>query len=114
MNRYLLSIIQPDGLPPPSVDLQKIMREVNALTAEMKSAGALVFTDGLHPADQAKVVRSQGELVTDGPYVEAKEHLGGLCIVQAPDRAAALSWAKKLARATTLPVELREFQRHGE
>lgn len=114
MNTYLLTIYQPDGPPPPSVNLDVIMRDVRALTEEMKSAGAWVFSDGLYPPTTATVVRvKEGEaLLTDGPYTEGKEHVGGLCIVRAPDLDAALAWGKKLARATTLPIEVRPFQHH--
>lgn len=112
MTRYLLSIYQPDGEPPPALDLERIMRDVDALNREMKEAGVWVFSAGLHPASTATVVRAQGgdTLLTDGPYIEGKEHLGGLCIIQAPDLDAALEWARKTARATTLPIEVRPFQ----
>ena len=113
MTQYLLSIYQPDGDPPPAVDLQRVMRDVNAVTEEMKAAGVWVFSNGLHAASTATVVRSQnGEmLTTDGPYVEGKEHLGGLCIIKAPDLDAALEWARKLARALAmLPIEVRPFR----
>jgi hypothetical protein len=112
MTRYLLSINQPDGPPPPSVDLKKVMRDVDVVIRQMKATGAWVFNGGLHPASTATVLRSQaGEVViTDGPYAEGKEHVGGLCIVNAPDLDAALEWGRKLARAITLPIEVRPFQ----
>jgi hypothetical protein len=112
MTRYLLSINQPDGPPPPSVDLKKVMRDVEVVIAEMKATGSWVFNGGLHPASTATVLRFQAGdvLLTDGPYAEAKEHVGGLCIVNAPDLDAALEWGRKLARATTLPIEVRPFQ----
>jgi hypothetical protein len=112
MKRYLLSVYQPDGPPPADVDLEKVMRDVDALDQELKAAGAWVFAGGLHPASTATVVRPQGDevLVTDGPYVEGKEHIGGFTIIRAPDLDAALAWARKAARATTLPVEVRPFQ----
>jgi hypothetical protein len=115
MNTYLLTIYQPDGPPPPSVNLEAIMRDVTALRDEMKSAGAWLFSDGLCQPETATVVRvKDGEaLLTDGPYVEGKEHVGGLCIIRAPDLDAALAWGRKLARATTLPIEVRPFQNHG-
>ena len=111
MKQYLLSIYQPDGDPPPSVDLDRIRRDVAAVNDEMKAAGAWVFSDGLHAASTATVVRFQdGEvLMTDGPYVEGKEHVGGCCIVKAPDLDAALEWGRKGTRATGLPVEVRPF-----
>ncbi len=115
MQQYLLSVYQPDGDPPASVDLEQIMRDLEALRAEMKSAGAWVFSAGLHPSSTATVLRAgDGEvLMTDGPYIEGKEHLGGFTIVNATDLDAALEWGGKLARATTLPIEVRPFQSNG-
>jgi hypothetical protein len=112
MKQYLLSIYQPDGPPPPAVNLEKIMRDVHALREEMRSADAWVFSGGLHPVSTATVVRMKdGEaLLTDGPFVEGKEHIGGFTIVKALDLDAALEWGRKLARATTLPIEVRPFQ----
>ena len=112
MKRYLLSIYQPDGPPPPDVDLERVMADVNALIAETKSAGAWVFNGGLHPADSSTVVRKRGEevLVTDGPYLEGKEHIGGIVVLEAPDLDAALDWGRKAARAIGLPIEVRPFQ----
>jgi hypothetical protein len=116
MKQYLLSIYQPDGPPPPAVNLEKIMRDVHALRDEMKSAGAWVFSGGLHPVSTATVVRvKDGEaLLTDGPFVEGKEHIGGFTIVKAPDLDAALEWGRKLARATTLPIEVRPLREYSE
>jgi hypothetical protein len=112
MKQYLLTINQPDGPPPPSMDMDKVMQEVDAVIREMKAAGTWVFNGGLYPASTATVVRLKaGEiLTTDGPHVEGKEHIGGLCIVKAPDLDAALEWARKLARVITLPIEVRSFQ----
>ena len=114
MTQYLLSIYQPDGDPPPSVDLEKIRHDLDVLNRELRSAGAWVFADHLHPARTATVLRLEDAdvLMTDGPYVEGKEHLGGLCIIEAPDLDAALDWGRKLAGATTLPIEVRPF--HGD
>src|SRR3954451_11276378 len=112
MTQYLLTVYQPAGPPPPEVDLDQVWRDVDALNEELKAAGAWVFGGGLHEPSTATVVRYQnGEaLTTDGPYVEGKEHVGGLSIIKAPDLDAALEWGRKLARATTLPVEVRPFQ----
>jgi hypothetical protein len=84
--------------------------------ADMKAAGAWVFNGGLHPASTATVLRLQaGELLmTDGPYAEGKEHIGGICIINAPDLDAALDWGRKLALTITLPIEVRPFQEEGE
>src|SRR5262245_3268092 len=110
--RYLLSVYQPDGgIPAPKV-LQKIMADVDAVNREMKAAGAWVLAGGLQPQRIAKVARVKAGAVqiTDGPFVETKEFLGGLCIITAPDLDIAVEWAGKLARATTLPIEVRPFQ----
>ena len=116
MKQYLLSMYQPDGEPPPAPFLEKIMRDVHAIREEMKAAGAWVFAAGLDPASAATVVRvREGELLmTDGPYTEGKEHIGGICVIQAADLDAALEWGRKTARATTLPIEVRPFQGGGQ
>ena len=114
MKQYLLSIYQPDGpIPAPAV-LEGIMRDVNAVRQEMTAAGAWVFTAGLHPPSTATVVRLKDRevLTTDGPYIEGKEHLGGFTIIRAPDLDSALEWGRKLARATTLPIEVRPVNEH--
>jgi hypothetical protein len=112
MKQYLLSVYQPDGDPPPPEVLGPIMRNIEALQQEMKAAGAWVFSGGLHPPSTATVVRVQGGevLMTDGPFAEGKEHIGGFTIIKAPDLDAALEWGRKAARATTLPIEVRPFQ----
>ena len=113
MKKYLLTIYQPDGPPPPPEMLDPIMRDIHALNEEMKAAGAWVFAGGLHAASTATVVQARdGDvLMTDGPYAEGKEHIGGVSIIQARDLDAALHWARKLARAlVVLPVEVRPFQ----
>lgn len=112
MKQYLLTIYQPDGpVPAPDV-LAGIMRDVNAVREEMQAAGAWVFSGGLHPPSTATVVRLKDReiLTTDGPYIEGKEHVGGFTIIRAADLDAALEWGRKLARAVTLPIEVRPFQ----
>jgi hypothetical protein len=88
------------------------MRDVNALIGEIKAAGAWVFNGGLHPPSTATVLRLQGNdvLMTDGPFAEGKEHIGGFLVVKAPDLDAALEWGRKTARVITLPIEVRPFQ----
>ena len=119
MTQYLLSIYQPDGPPPPEVmaQMDKIMADVNALVQETKDAGVWVFDGGLHDAGSATVVSIKGGdvLMTDGPYAEGKEHIGGFMVIQAPDLDAALVWARKLAAVLgdghdSLPVEVRPFR----
>ena len=113
MTRYLLSMYQPDGPAPEPEILDPIMRDINAVEQQMKDAGVWVFSGGLHEPSTATVVRAQGDdvLITDGPYVEGKEHLGGFTIIEAPDLDVALEWGSKLARAIRLlPIEVRPFQ----
>jgi hypothetical protein len=92
------------------------MRDVYAIQKEMQSAGIWIFSGGLHPAGTATVVREQaGNVVTtDGPFIESKEQIGGITILKAPDLDAALAWARKLARAIGVPIEVRPFtEGHG-
>jgi hypothetical protein len=116
MKQYVLSIYQPDGPIPEPEALAAISRDLDALNTEMRTAGAWVFSGGLLPPSTSTVVRPQdGDmLVTDGPYVEGKEHLGGFTIVRAPDLDSALEWGRRLARATTLPIEVRPFRDDSE
>lgn len=112
MRQYLLTVYQPDGPPPPPEELERISADLDALNAELRQAGAWVFAGGLHPPSTATVIRvADGDaLVTDGPFAEGKEHVGGFTIVRAPDLDAALAWGRRLAEATTLPIEVRPFQ----
>ncbi|WP_229074909.1 YciI family protein [Actinoplanes sp. DH11] len=109
MRQYLLSLYQPVGDPLPAADLEPVMAELAALNEEMKATGAWVFAAGLHPTASATVVRDRdGEaMLTDGPFAEGKEHLGGFTAINALDLDAALVWAGRLARVTGLPVEVR-------
>jgi hypothetical protein len=116
MNQYLLSICYPAGAVPPSPEaLQAITKEVNAVRDEMKVAGVWVFAGGLHGPDTATVVRvKDGDvLTTDGPFIESKEQIGGICVVKAADLDEALKWGARLSRAVTVPVEVRPMQSHG-
>ena len=115
MKQYLLSIYQPEGGTPPPQVLQKVMRDVGALVDETKAAGAWVFNGGLEAPAAARVVRVRSDqaLVTDGPYIETKEFLGGFLVVKANDLDAAVEWARKLARAVSpLAIEIRSFHGH--
>ena len=116
MKQYLLSIYHPEGdIPPPEV-LDVIMRDVDALNDELRTAGAWVFAGGLHPSSTATVLRvKDGEvLTTDGPFAEGKEHVGGFWVIKAPDLDSALEWGRKATRACTVPVEVRPFQEETE
>ena len=111
MKHYLLSVYQPEGTPPPPGVLEKIAQELGTLRDEMKAAGAWVFSGGLNAPSTATVLRSDGGgvLMTDGPFAEGKEYLGGFTIIQAPDLDSALEWGRRLARVVTLPIEVRPF-----
>jgi hypothetical protein len=112
MTQYLLSIYQPHGESAPPEVLERVMKDVQRLRRELEEAGAWVFAGGLHPPSTATVLRPRsGEvLITDGPFAEGKEVLGGFSVIRAPDLDAALEWGRKLALATTLPVEVRPFR----
>jgi hypothetical protein len=115
MKMYLLSVYQPDGpIPPPDV-LGPIMHDVDEWNEKLKAAGSWVFSAGLNPPSTATVVRAKdGTLsMTDGPFVEGKEHIGGFTIIKATDLDVALDWARGLAEATTLPIEVRPMQTVG-
>jgi hypothetical protein len=111
MMQYLLSVYQPEGTPPPPEVLEKIMQNVGAVRDEMKTAGAWVFSGGLHAPSTATVLQLQGSevLTTDGPFAEGKEYLGGFTIINAPDLDSALEWGRKLAQVLPLPIEVRPF-----
>jgi hypothetical protein len=114
MARYLLSVHSVEGQardPMTEEEMQLLMQRIGALEQEMKSAGAWVFSGRLHEPDTATVVRvSGGEvLTTDGPFVEAREHLGGFYVIAADDLDAALRWASKVTGAINAPIEVRPF-----
>ena len=113
MPQYLLTVVEPTGVgqPEPEV-LERIMKDVGEVDQEMRSAGVWVFSGGLFPPDSATTLRPKDDdvLVTDGPFAEGKEHVGGFSIITAPDLDAALEWGRKLAQATTLPIEVRPFR----
>ncbi|MGO8826845.1 MAG: YciI family protein [Acidimicrobiales bacterium] len=118
MTQYLLSVATIDGAPQRSPEeMQTAYEQVGRLNAELQSAGSTwVFAGGLAPASSATVVRAEGDqiLVTDGPFTESKEHIGGFWVIDAPDLDAALAWATKAARACMEPVEVRPFQERPE
>jgi hypothetical protein len=113
MTQYLLSVHHAEGAAPPAPEaIQAIYAAVNAFNAEVRDAGAWVFAGGLEPPDTATVVRIDGAeaVLTDGPFAESKEQIGGFWVIDAPDLDAALAWAEKGARACANPVEVRPFQ----
>lgn len=116
MPYYLLSVVQTEGEPhPPAVQAQ-IGCDNDALVAELRAARVWVFGGRLHAPSTATVVRTEGDelLVTDGPFAEGKEHLGGMLVIDVPDLDAAPGWARKQARASRTPIEVRPFHSAGE
>lgn len=108
MTRYLLGIYQPDTGEVPD-DLDDIMRSLEALNDEMRAAGVWVFAAGLHPPASSTVVHPGPDaLITDGPYIEAKEHIGGFTVIEVADLDEALAWTRKLVAVLRgLAVEVR-------
>jgi hypothetical protein len=114
MSQYLLSVHSVQGEAPPPMtpeEMQAVMECVQALESEMKSSGAFVFGGRLHDAEAATVVRrgAPGLVMTDGPFVESKEHIGGFYVIEAADLDAALAWAGKVVEGIGAPIEVRPF-----
>ena len=112
MTQYLVAIHHPDDYDPTVAEDETMRREIDALNTEMKAAGVRVFVGGLQPAKRAKSLRVKpgGKvLVTDGPYIETKEHVGGFWVLEAADFDEALAWGRKAAVACRAPVEVRAF-----
>ncbi len=110
MPQYLVAIQHPENyqLPEP----EAMIREIQALNREMIASGVRNFAGGLQPAGKAKSVRTKptGEVVvSDGPYLEAKEHIGGIWLITCADINEAVEWARKATKACRVPVEVREF-----
>jgi hypothetical protein len=109
MTQYLVAIHHPDNYDP-SLEGEAMVRDIHVLNKEMDAAGARFFAGGLESAPKAKSLRKQpsGEVViTDGPYLETKEHIGGFWILEAADMDEALAWGRKAVIACRLPVEVR-------
>jgi hypothetical protein len=113
MAQYLVAIHHPDNHAP-SVEDEAMHRDISALNKEMDAAGARIFAGGLSAARGAKSLRAQPDgkvLITDGPYLETKEHIGGFWILKAADLDEALAWGSKAVVACRAPVEVRPFLR---
>ena len=111
MTQYLVAIYHPDDYDPSTED-QAMDRDIDALNDEMKAARVRIFVGGLSPARSARSLRAQPAgkaLVTDGPYIETKEHIGGFWVLEAADLDEALEWGRKAAVACRAPVEVRPF-----
>ena len=113
MKTYLITLYSPPGPPPDDLDLGPIMAELEKVNDDIRAAGGWVFAGGLGDLAAATTIRAARDgsapLLTDGPFLEAKEHLGGLTILRAEDYDLALGWAQRIAGATGLPVEIRPF-----
>ncbi len=112
MTQYLLSVHNAmDGLPPVE-EMQPVFEAVDRFNQKLQDEGVWVFAGGLMPIDQATTVDNTGDkpIVTDGPYAESKEYLGGFWVIEAPDLDAALQWAKEGSKACAGKVEVRPFQ----
>jgi hypothetical protein len=113
MPQYLVAIQHPDNYDP-SLEGEAMIRDISALNQEMDAAGARLFAGGLESASRAKSLRKQSDgdvSVTDGPYLEAKEYVGGFWILECADMDEALAWARKAVVACRVPVEVRAFLR---
>jgi hypothetical protein len=119
MSQYLLSTYAAEGevpgAPRTPEEMQTFMERVIALEAEMDASESFVFGGALHGPDAATVVRvGEGDVVmTDGPFVESKEHIAGFYIINADDLDAALAWAGKVVAALNHPIEVRPFRATG-
>src|SRR5436309_450552 len=119
MGQYLLSTYAVEGevpgAPQTPEEMQAFMERVVALEDEMESTGTFVFGGALHDPDASTVLRSsEGDVVmTDGPFVEAKEHIAGFYIINADDLDAALAWAQKVVKALNHPIDVRRFRATG-
>jgi hypothetical protein len=111
MTQYLVAIHLPDDFDP-SAESEETRRDISALNKEMVAAGIRVFVGGLQPARKAKSLRAKpgGKvLVTDGPYIETKEHIGGFWVLEVAGLDEALAWGQKAVIACRAPVEVRAF-----
>lgn len=111
MPQYLVAIHHPDDFEPSS-ESAATRADISALNREMVAANIRVFVGGLAPVRQARSIKAQGggqTLVTDGPYLETKEHIGGFWVLDLGTLEEALDWGRKAAVACRAPVEVRPF-----
>jgi hypothetical protein len=111
MPQYLVAIHHPDDYDP-SVEDEAMSRDIDVLNEEMIAAGVRIFVGGLQLANSAKSLRAEpngGVLITDGPYLETKEHVGGFWVLEVADLDEALAWGRKAVVACRAPVEVRRF-----
>jgi hypothetical protein len=111
MPQYLVAIHHPDDFDP-STESEATVRDIDALNQEMAAAGVVIFVGGLNSHSDAKSLRAQPDgkvLVTDGPYLETKEHIAGFWVLEVADLNKALEWGRKAVVACRAPVEVRPF-----
>ncbi len=109
--RFLVAIHHPDNYDP-TVEDEAMHRAIDELNDEMVAKGIRLFVGGLHLASKAKSLRAQGGgkvVVTDGPYLETKEHIGGFWVLEAESMEEAVEWGRKAVIACRAPVEVRQF-----
>jgi hypothetical protein len=109
--KYLVAIHHPDGYDG-STESESMIEGIHALNRDMVAAGVRFFAGGLQPTAAAKSLRVQSDgevLITDGPYLETKEHIGGFWILETANLEEALEWGRKATVACRAPVEVRQF-----
>ncbi len=111
MKQYLLAVQHDESEPESEEEQREQMARTGKVTDEMRAAGSWVFVGGLLPSHATTVVRPAGgtTTMTDGPFAETKEQLGGFWVIQCDDLDQALSWADKCALACGHPIEVRPF-----
>jgi len=110
--QYLVAIHHRDDYDPFVAEDEAMHRDIDVLNEEMIAAGVRVFVGGLQHVSNAKSLRAQRDgqvLITDGPYLETKEHIGGFWVLEAADMDEALAWGRKAVVACRAPVEVRPF-----
>ena len=113
MPQYMMSVHHEEGEETPSMEeLQPVFEAVDRFNEKVQAAGAWVFGGGLEAIESSTTVDATGEkvIVTDGPFAESKEYLGGFWIIEAPDLDAALQWPEEGSAACRGRVEVRPFQ----
>ena len=108
MPQYLLAGYLPDDFDPSAQD-EAMVEKIHALNREMIAAGVRKFACGLGSAKSLRAQTDGGVLITDGPYLETKEHIGGFWILECADMDEAMAWARKGIAATRGQVEVREI-----
>jgi hypothetical protein len=111
MPQFLVAVQHPENYDP-TLEGESMIRDIGALNQEMDAAGARFFAGGLESASHAKSLRKQADgevVITDGPYIETKEHIGGFWILEAANMDEAVAWGRKAVIACRVPVEVRAF-----